>query len=89
MAKWDQMVAEWENDATKPNPYVDVEERGTLSTDILSSAFLDSPSEITVKECLKQLAKEEALEAQNGVLHPHEVTASRFLATGLELEEQQ
>lgn len=42
-----------------------------------------------MKECLQQLGHEEALEAQNGVLHPHEVTASRFLATGLELEEQQ
>lgn len=46
-------------------------------------------TEVTVKECLTELGREEAQDAERGVLQPHEVTASGFLATGLELEEQQ
>ncbi|TDL14821.1 hypothetical protein BD410DRAFT_845699 [Rickenella mellea] len=36
-----------------------------------------------------ELAKQEALDASAGVISPHEVSASTFLSTGLELEEQQ
>lgn len=46
-------------------------------------------SEITVKVCLEKLAKAEALEASRGILHPHEVTASKFLGVGIDLQEQQ
>ena len=28
VSRWDEMVVEWEEDARKPNPYVDSEERG-------------------------------------------------------------
>ena len=35
------------------------------------------------------LGNEEAEEALRGIFQPHEVTASVFLSTGLDLEEQQ
>lgn len=46
-------------------------------------------TEITVKVCLEKLAKSEAQEIAQGVIHPHEITASKFLSVGLELQEQQ
>lgn len=36
-----------------------------------------------------ELAREEAADTERGRDFPHEVTASRFLSQGLELEEQQ
>lgn len=29
VSKWDQMIADWEDDHEQPNPYVEPEERGT------------------------------------------------------------
>lgn len=45
--------------------------------------------ELTVKKCLEALGEAEAAEASRGVVAPHETTASKFLAAGIDLQEQQ
>lgn len=39
-----------------------------------------------VKKCLEELGAAKAL---RGTISPHEVTASKFLAAGIDLQEQQ
>lgn len=44
---------------------------------------------VTLKDVQLELANEEAEELSRGVMSLHETTASMFLATGIDLEEQQ
>lgn len=50
---------------------------------------MTSNTDVTVAKCLETIGKEEAMEAAGGMLSPHEVTASKFLSVGLDLQEQQ
>lgn len=40
--RWDEMIAAWEQDADSPNPYVDLDERGSFA--------LHTGSEISINE---------------------------------------
>lgn len=51
--------------------------------------MLITVTDMTLADVKLELAREEAANAQSGIQHAHEVTASRFLTMGLDLEEQQ
>lgn len=53
------------------------------------NSILTVSLELSVKACLELMGAEELDASKKGVVQPHMVTASRFLATGIELQEQQ
>jgi hypothetical protein len=69
--QWEKMVAEWDADKRKKNPY----EEPVAGT---------STAEVRL-----ELAKEEADDVRRGNQTIHEISASRWLTMGLDLEEQQ
>lgn len=94
------MILAWNADQSQPNPYDDppIEGESTFSQSSfeLRDTFFCvcslpplSSLELTVKECLEVLGREELEAAGRGVLAPHSTTASRFLAAALDLQEQQ
>jgi len=86
--KWKRMVKEWEENSSRPNPYIS-KDRGRLFR-FTSSTIADSHlSASKVSEIRLRLAQEEATQAEKGQQAPHQVSASVFIHTGLELEDQQ
>jgi hypothetical protein len=69
--RWSKMVAEWDANKTKPNPYA------------------EPVAGTSTAEVRLELANEEAADARRGNQTVHDISASRWLAMGLDLEEQQ
>ena len=65
------MVAEWDANKKKPNPYA------------------EPVAGTSTAEVRLELANEEAADARRGNQTVHDISASRWLAMGLDLEEQQ
>lgn len=90
--QWEDLIQAFEEDPTGPNPYEETETGKCFwrRTRCLSTDFHHrSSTAITLKDVQLELAQEEAEEVSRGVMSLHETTASVFLATGIELEEQQ
>ncbi|KAI0057483.1 hypothetical protein BV25DRAFT_1812316 [Artomyces pyxidatus] len=73
LEKWERMLATWQADGSKPNPYREPE--CSMSYDYA--------------QYVKQLALQEAEEVRRGKISLHETSASVFLSVGLDLEDQQ
>lgn len=89
--RWEELVREFEDDPTGTNPYEETE-TGKLICKMKYMLYTDllySSTAVTLKDVQLELAQEEADELARGVMSLHETTASVFLATGIELEEQQ
>lgn len=85
--KWEAMVAAWEDDQSKPNPF----EEAKNSTSISSVGGIQSylVLAVTSAQVRKQLVEEEAAAARLGEFAAHDVSPSALIHTGLELEEYQ
>jgi|SRR5580693_1179964 hypothetical protein len=84
---WEKMVADWNSDPRKKNPYVE-----PVSCECVNSVlliFLIRIPGMSMTALRLELAKEEATNAANGHPSPHETSPSSFLQIGLDLEEQQ
>ncbi|KAI0039074.1 hypothetical protein FA95DRAFT_1504685 [Auriscalpium vulgare] len=73
--EWEDMVNAYEEDRTRPNPYEEPETSKLCPT---------SMADVRI-----ELAGEEAEQAALGHISPHETTASVFLSTGMDLQDQQ
>ena len=85
---WTKMVKDWENDHSRPNPYIS-KERGTFLNSI---SWLKSHNNLPaskISEVRLRLSQEEVTGAEHGQHAPHRVSASVFVRMGLELEDQQ
>ena len=89
VAKWDKMVADWDRDKSKKNPY-EVPVAGKLFHSQFD-ACCNLPTHVgtTMTDVRLELAKEENEDAMRGAESLHEVSAGKWLAIGLDLEEQQ
>ncbi len=72
--KWSKMVDEWSAD-----PF----------NDELPDPFREPEPDVTLADVRRQLNSEEADEQREGVVSEHSVSASKYLVTGLQLEDQQ
>lgn len=92
IARWTEMVRVW-NDSPKtaPNPYEEPVLGMSSSIFIiqLSKSDIIALTGTSLADVKRELNKEEDEELKNGVLPLHQMSAAQFLATGLELEEQQ
>ena len=86
LLSWTEMVSRWEQDKTEPNPYSHTE-RGMIAA---SQCFCYANSFLAgnMAEVRRRLAEADKQDAQHGHT-PHEVPASVFIRSGLEIEEQQ
>lgn len=85
--KWNKMRDEFDLDNSKPNPYEEVDNRRSLSSNFLG-LFLTSPIDVTMHQLKMELLKEEARElSQGGPLH--QVSAGAFLRKAVEIEDRQ
>ncbi|KAI0057515.1 hypothetical protein BV25DRAFT_1812302 [Artomyces pyxidatus] len=73
ITEWEQVLHAWEKDHKRVNPYKEPESCESLFTRFVRL----------------ELGEEEAEEAARGAMALHEMSASVFLSTGFELEEQQ
>ena len=85
ITKWMKMVEDWEADLQKPNQ---PEACGSYLYNISITTLMSSVA-LNVTEVWLELAKEEAADAAQGIERGHDLTPSKFLIQGLELEEQQ
>lgn len=83
------MVDTWNDDPKNaPDPYEEPE-LGTIKHAFLLYDFELFSAGTTVADVRRELNKEEAEELSRGELPLHQTSASQFLQTGLDLEEQQ
>jgi hypothetical protein len=87
LLRWAEMISRWEQDKTAPNPYTHTE-KGAVYYYSIFRLDTYSLSAGNMAELRRKLAEAEAQEAQHGDV-PHEVPASAFVRSGLEIEEQQ
>ena len=88
ITKWMKMVEDWEADPQKPNPYEEPEACGSYLYNISITTLMSSVA-LNVAKVWLELAKEEAADAAQGIECGHDLTPSKFLIQGLELEEHQ
>ena len=81
------MVEAWIADRTKPNPYQ--EPAGRKFSWLNITDYTKISTESTMQEIRLELAKEDAKEAEQGILPPHKTSLTSFLTKGFDLEEQQ
>lgn len=87
LLKWAEMISCWERDKTAPNPYIHTE-KGIICWFPLFLLRTNSLSAGNMAEVRRRLAEADTQDAQRG--HTlHEVPASVFIRSGLEIEEQQ
>lgn len=88
LSAWTQMISLWEHDRTKPNPYTYTEKGiAPFPTRILTHRT-NSCLAAKVAEVRKQLAEADHQATQQGYT-PHEIPASVFIHSGLEIEDHQ
>ena len=88
MTKWDKMVADWDRDKSKKNPY-EVPVAGKFHSQFDARCNLPAHVGTTMTDVRLELAKEKNEDIVRGAESLHEVSAGKWLAIGLELEEQQ
>lgn len=86
--QWRRMVKDWQENTSRPNPYV-LNERGMFfdSAQSLCLTIISPASKLS--EAQLRLTQEEVAEAERGQHVLHKVTTSVFIQMGLELEDQQ
>ena len=88
LSAWTRMISLWELDRTKPNPYTYTEKGiAPFPTHVLPHRT-NSRLATKVAEVCKQLAEADHQDAQQGCT-PHEIPASVFIRSGLEIEDHQ
>jgi hypothetical protein len=85
---WENSVKAWEANENMPNPYKEPVNSRSSAISVYYIANHDL-SVMTVQDIQLQLTHEEEAEASHGILPPHKLSLSGFLATGLELEKYQ
>jgi hypothetical protein len=85
---WDKMVSDWDKDKSKKNPY---EEPVASKPPVLQSesCYLSERVGTTMTDMQLELANEEREDVARGWQSLHDVSAGKWLAMGLDLEEQQ
>jgi hypothetical protein len=86
--KWEKMVAEWDADKSKKNPY---EEPLVGELHICCYGYHLSIIYVgtTMAEVRLELANEEDADAARGNESLHDISAGKWLSIGLDIEEQQ
>ena len=87
LLRWAEMISRWEQDKTAPNPYTHTE-KGAVYCYPIFKPHTNLLSAGNMAEVRRRLAEADTQEAQHGCA-PHEVPASVFVRSGLEIEEQQ
>ena len=85
---WDKMVSDWDKDKSKKNPY---EEPVASKPPVLQSESYHLSERVgtTITDVRLELANEEREDVARGQQSLHDVSTGKWLAMGLDLEEQQ
>ena len=85
--EWAEMISQWEQDRTKPNPYTHTE-KGTICHFTIPLHCTNSHLASNTAEVRRRLAEADQQDTRQGST-PHQVPASVFVCNGLEIEDQQ
>jgi hypothetical protein len=85
---WMQMIRNWEKDKSKPNPFTYTEKGRRTQAVLILQRLHHTRLATKLADVRKKLADADKEDAERG-LTPHQIPASVFIRTGLELEEQQ
>jgi hypothetical protein len=87
LADWTRMRQDFDQDPTKPNPYEEPESCESSRTSATFPVLIFTV--VTMKSLRRQLDQDEESESREGRTHPHTVTASTFIGSAIQIEEQQ
>jgi hypothetical protein len=87
--KWEEMVATWNADPKKPNPYTELKSGESYASHAVHVYVSNCLTATTLQDVRLDLLREEVDKVALGDLPRHKISMATFLLTGFELEDSQ